>query len=401
MALLTGLFLVCLFFPPANVLFSSQKSIIFNEGKDWFADFFNVMRYMSDDGGLYYSKINESDGHSGFPLGQVLIYPLTLLVDYSRMSLEDCWMSKPAIFSCVVYLAVLAFFFWDSLNRVCEKYGVKKYNLIIFLFSSAFIFTLERGNNLFLSAALVNYFLVFYDSRSKGQKWFALVSLCLAATLKGYPVFFGLLLLKDKRYKDILYCIIITIILAFGPFLFMEGGFDNLFKMIENTGLNNEAYLHVYNYMFGLHKLACLACFALHLPPMSMDSVISVVRILETALVLLTFILVLVEKRIYRQILLIVCAVVLFPINSGFYCVVYVLPAILLFFIRREYTKLDYVILLLLCLVINPFQVVLPFNGHEYYLTSLMSNASLCLLWLLLIATSLPQLKGFKFKQLI
>lgn len=134
MALLTGLFLVCLFFPPANVLFSSQKSIIFNEGKDWFADFFNVMRYMSDDGGLYYSKINESDGHSGFPLGQVLIYPLTLLVDYSRMSLEDCWMSKPAIFSCVVYLAVLAFFFWDSLNRVCEKYGVKKYNLIIFLF---------------------------------------------------------------------------------------------------------------------------------------------------------------------------------------------------------------------------------------------------------------------------
>lgn len=397
MAFLVSSFLLFLLFPPSNPLFASQRSVLFLEGKDWFADFFNVMRYMSDEGGLYFSKINESDGHSGFPIGQLFMYPWTLLVDYSHMSLQDCWTSKSAIFSCVVYLSILIFFFWDSLNRVCEKYGVAKYNLIILLFSSVFIFSLERGNGVFMSAFLINYYLVFYDSDKTILKRFALVCLCFAAVLKGYPVFFGLLLLKDKRYKDILFCIVFTLIIAFVPFAFMERGFENLSKMIENTGYNNAAYIHNFLYLFGMHKLVFLACSVARLSESMIDDIISFTRILETTLGLITFVIVLVEKRLHRQLLLIVCAILLMPINSGFYCALFLFPVILVFFKERELEKLDYLLMMLICLVISPFQIKI----HGYYFTSLLSNASLISLWLVLMISSLPLLKKINIKELI
>ena len=393
MATLVSVFVLFLFFPPSMEIFSSQKSILFLEGKDWFADFFNVMRYMSDDAGFYYSKINEADGHSGFPIGLGIMYPLTQLANYSEMSLQDCWVSKSAIFSCVAFLTVLVFLLWDSLSRLCEKYHVKKFNLLIFLFSSSFIFTLERANSIFLSASLVNYFLVYYDHVSAKLRYFALMCICLAATLKGYPVLFGLLLLREKRFKDILFCIVFTTIIAFVPFMFMERGFDNLSKMVENTGYNNASYIYAYKYMFGLHKLVYVVCQYLQLKALEIEQIISRTRIVETSLALLSFVLVLAEKRFYRQCLLIVCSILLLPINSGFYCSLYLLPVIIIFFSQRECSVMDYFMMLLFCLVINPLQVMVPYPQIQN-LTPFVSNVSLILLWFTLILSTLPALRG-------
>lgn len=398
MTFLIVLFLLFLVFPPNISLLASQKSVIFLEGRDWFADFFNVLRYISDDTGYYFSKINESDGHSGFPISLAVLYPFTKLVDYSNMSLQDCWESKSAVFSCVVYLAVLVFLFWDSLNRICNKFKVSKLNLFIFLFSSVFIFSLERANFVFLSASLINYYLAYYDSKNLKLRRFALICLCVAAALKGYPVFFGLLLLKEKRYKDILFCIVFTLIIAFVPFIFMSRGFENLPKMIENTGYNNDAYIHTYIYMFGIHKLVFMTCKAFHTSEETIFLAISFARIVETLLTILTFILVLLEERYYRRCLLIACAVLLFPINSGFYCALYLLPVFIVFFGERVPERKDYFIMILFCLVMNPLQIVLPYKEAALYLSSITSNISLIIIWILLIISSLPLLKTIKIR---
>lgn len=117
MTVLIGLFLICLFFPPTTSLLAHQKVLIFQDGRDLFADFFNVLRYMSDEAGFYYSQLNASDGHSGFPISLAPMYPFAQLVDYSNMTLQDCWASHSAMLSCVVFLVMVLFFFWDSLNR--------------------------------------------------------------------------------------------------------------------------------------------------------------------------------------------------------------------------------------------------------------------------------------------
>lgn len=401
MFLLIGLFLFCLVFPPSLSIISSQKTVLFAEGKNWFADFFNVLRYISDDDGYYFSKINEFDGHSGFPLSIAILYPFTQLIDYREMSLEGCYMSKTAVFSCVAYLTVMVSLFWDSLNRLCDKFRVRKFNLLIFLFSSVFIFSLERANFVFLSATLISYFLVYYDSQSLRLRSFALICLCIAATLKGYPVFFGLLLLKEKRYKDILFCVVFTLIIVFVPFVFMERGFENLSKMIQNTGVNSASYIHNYNYMFGLHKFVYLGTLAAHLPDSSIDLVIKITRIIELLLGFLTFIFVLLDNRIHRQLLLIACTVLLMPINSGFYCALYMFPVILVFFSNREVERADWILMLLLCLVINPFQIILPYKQVQFYMTPMLSNAAIISIWFLLLLSSVSKLKNFKIRQLL
>lgn len=399
MTFLIVLFILFLVYPTNNTFLASQKSIIFLEGRNWFADFFNVLRYISDDAGYYFSKINESDGHSGFPISLAVLYPFTQLVDYSNMSLQDCWQSKSAVFSCIVYLFVLVFFFWDSLNRVCNKYKVSRFNLFIFLFSSVFIFSLERANFVFLSASLINYYLTYYDSNNQKLKGFSLICLCVAAALKGYPAFFGLLLLKERRYKDILFCIVFTLVIAIVPFFFMNRGFENIPKMLENTGFNNDAYIHTFMYMFGIHKLVYMACMAFHLSEDTVNLAISFTRIVESLLTILTFILVLLEERFYRRCLLIACAVLLFPINSGFYCALYLLPVLIVFFEERVPERKDYFIMVLFCLVLNPLQVVLPYKESALYLSSITSNISLIIIWIILIISSLPLLKTINIKK--
>lgn len=391
MTVLIGLFLICLFFPPTTSLLAHQKVLIFQDGRDLFADFFNVLRYMSDEAGFYYSQLNASDGHSGFPISLAPMYPFAQLVDYSKMTLQDCWASHSAMLSCVVFLVMVLFFFWDSLNRVCQKYGVSKWNLVILLCSSVFIFSVERANVIFIGAALINYYLVYYDHRDRTMRYLALTSLCLAAALKGFPALFGLLLLKERRYRDIAFCVILTLLLVFVPFLFLEHGLDTIPQMIKNTATNSATYLHSLNCLWGFHRVIHMACLIGHVPEAAIDTIIAVARMVAAALVLLTIGLVLLEDRLSRQLLLIACAILLYPVNSGFYCGLYFFPVILIFLSRRETTRRsDYVILLLLCMMISPLQLTLLHKDDTLFrATPVLANAAVTLLWLYVLGLSL------------
>ena len=391
MTVLIGLFLICLFFPPMTSLLAHQKVLIFQDGRDLFADFFNVLRYMSDEAGFYYSQLNASDGHSGFPISLAPMYPFAQLVDYSKMTLQDCWASHSAMLSCVVFLVTVLFFFWDSLNRVCQKYGVSRWNLVILLCSSVFIFSVERANVIFIGAALINYYLVYYDHRDRTMRYLALTSLCLAAALKGYPALFGLLLLKERRYRDIAFCVILTLLLVFVPFLFLEHGLDTIPQMIKNTAINSATYLHSLNCLWGFHRVIHMACLIGHAPEAAIDTIIAVARMVAAVLVLLTIGLVLLEDRLSRQLLLIACAILLYPVNSGFYCGLYFFPVILIFFSRGETTRRsDYVILLLLCMMICPLQLTLLHkDGTLFRATPVLANAAVTLLWLYVLGLSL------------
>ena len=46
MMVLIAIFIWFLVYPPSIPMLASQKSVIFLEGKDWFADFFNMMLYI-------------------------------------------------------------------------------------------------------------------------------------------------------------------------------------------------------------------------------------------------------------------------------------------------------------------------------------------------------------------
>lgn len=394
MTILVISFFYLLLFPAPDLPFSSQESVIFLEGRDFFADFFNVLRYMSD-GSPYFCTINESDGHGALPLSYIIMFPFSKIVNYAGISLEDCWNNKIAMCSALMFLVYSVYLWGDSIRRLTIKYNVSQYNLIFFIFSSIFIFSVERGNQIIIAASLINYFIAYNDNPVRLKRIFALICICIATTLKGYPMLFGLPLLATKRYKDIAFCVVFTLFLIFTPFLLIDQGFANIPKIIENININNKAYIHNYNYLFGIHKMISFkyACTNASINFELIKNTITIVRIVETFLLLLTILLVLFEKRLWLQQLLIACAIIMFPINSGFYCGLYIFPILLLFFKKRKIHNTDYIFIILFCFILNPVQLVYKseLNQLTFYISPLISNIALAFTWVLAIFISLVQ----------
>ena len=156
---------------------------------------------------------------------------------------------------------------------------------------------------------------------------------------------------------------------------------------MQNVSVNNEAYIHNYYYLFGLHKLTFLGALLAQLPEATIDNVVGVTRILEVVMMLLTIVLALLDKKRWRQLILIVCAVLLYPINSGFYCGLFLFPVLVFFFQDRTVDWKDYVIMLLFCAILNPLQINYT-SASSWMITPLLTNVSVILLWVLVAVWS-------------
>lgn len=109
-------------------------------------------------------------------------------------------------------------------------YGISIYSLknnrlisaLIPFFCSPFIFALERGNIILLSLIFVMIFWNLKDSKNNVLKHIGLLSLAISANLKLYPAIYGLILLKQKRWKDATVCALEGVTLFLFPVLFFN-----------------------------------------------------------------------------------------------------------------------------------------------------------------------------------
>lgn len=370
---------------PVEVL-NHQDYVIFDAGADFIADFFNIERGLADRD-PYFNELNGSY----LPLSYLLLLPFNALCDYSHISLEECECSPIAVFSAIVFMILSLFFFFDSLHRLNSKQKWHTYNTFLLLFSFLFLFSVERGNEIFFAAAGVNYFLTYYDTDDEWKRRFGLLCLCIAAVLKVYPVLFGILLLQDKRYKDIVFCVVTGLLLAFVPFLFFKHGLANIPRLIENL----HTYVNLYNtpsteYKYGIHALCNGITFAVDylFPGTIADSVVWSIdlttKILTALLTLFCLVLAFLEKRRWIQVGLIALAIMMYPSHSAFYNGLYLIPMIVLFLSKEDCTKVDYSIAILLCLIMNPIQLVVP----PVTLTPILANIFTIVLWILLLVHS-------------
>lgn len=368
-----------------------QECVVFRAGEDFMADFFNVQRYIADRD-PYFNEINTRSEHGYLPLSYLLLVPFNSLCDYAHMSLEDCWHSPIAVYSAIVFLIISLFFFFDSLFRLNSKKGWRIYNTFLLLFTALFLHTIERGNEIFISAACINYFLAFYNADNVWTRRLGLFCLCFAAVLKVYPVLFGVLLLQDKRYKDIAFCVVTGLLLAFVPFLFFKHGFANIPRLIGNLQVNTVTYSTIPSteYKSGIHALCNGITYAVNYlqPGTIADSVVScinsIAKVVTALLSIISIVLALFEKRRWLQVGLIALAVMLYPFHSLYYTTLYLLPMVVFFLSKEDCTKTDYVIAVLICLIMSPIQIVIP----PITLTPILANIFTIILWFLLIGLS-------------
>lgn len=126
----------------------------------------------------------------------------------------------------LLFVIVVVLMIAITVYRYFQKKSIKYAGTltICFIFSYGFLYALERGNIVLLAAAFSLFFVCFYRSENKILKELALIALAIAAGLKLYPCFLGLLLLKEKDFSSAVRAVIYGIATFILPcFAFREG----------------------------------------------------------------------------------------------------------------------------------------------------------------------------------
>ncbi len=223
--------------------------------------------------------------------------------------------------------------------------------------SQPMLYSIERGNTIIMTLLFVLIFILYYDSDNKILKELALISLAIAASLKMTPALLGVLLLYNKQWKEAVRTVIYGVVIFLLPFLFFKGGFDNIALMIRNMKSNLEyytsesgctLYASLINYGFGAgNKVNSIICDVL-------TKILSIF-LLATAIFY--------EKK-WKKVLCACVVLVVLPSHSGYYCILYLIPAILLFLNEKKHEFKDYLYLLAFLIIMCDYGASAAINYH-------------------------------------
>ena len=198
--------------------------IINNHGGFLFGDYFQHIYFMQDAKHIY---VNIEGEWGAFPPLIYLFYIILFRFTHRNGSMYPDWYEyKNSEYSLLVFL------FYSILITLIFLYGVKlwakqnNYRMMfvcLLLSTPYFAGAYERGNSVMIVVVLLLVALNWRDSESKIKRELAMVLIAVCAGIKIYPAIFGLLYLKEKRWKEALRLLIYGIVIFFLPFLFFLG----------------------------------------------------------------------------------------------------------------------------------------------------------------------------------
>ena len=203
-----------------------------------FKDFFNSM--LSTIGNPY-------EHYSFYPPFAMMIYRLLLILvpqaaldkvvtsDSSTSFSPDVKLYQQLYFPFIIYALVSLTMLFFAI-KAAKKGTVGEVAAFVFLtmLSAPAIFMYERANNIIIPLAFLLFFIANKDSEKRWQRELAVVSLAVAVAFKIYPVVFALMLVREKRFKDILKMLLYTAVLTVPPMFVFFGGFDGFRMLFEN-----------------------------------------------------------------------------------------------------------------------------------------------------------------------
>jgi len=359
-----------------------QQNTLFFGGShsgDMFMDYFNVVKYTSTRDPYHYTEWYGLSEKAYPPLCYLILYPFSLIVDYKNASPIDLRNTQYGIMSMVFFLGLSVLLFSLLLYHFKEGTGYVKTAVLLALFSSGiFLYSLERANTIFLAAALLAAFLYWYKSENPAVRELSYMALACAAGLKVYPALFGILLIKEKRWFAAGRTVVYGLAAFFLPFLFFEGGFSNIKQMMDNANLNSLAYMYqdsTYRFGFLPYYLSQNTGTSDHQTWIDLGN-----ALLFTAVPLSLGL-----RSHWKTVTLLTCALILSPVNSAYYCGLYLFIPIVLFLNEKKRSIFDWIYTLLFIIILSPYQ----FMDGSIVLTCKIANVVLIILYFLLLAEAL------------
>lgn len=210
----------------------SFDGLFFNNNSDTFMDHYNSVVYNAIDpyeNGVVYPPL------ATFVYGSLckiipedffnsIVSDPTVLSQPKEMKSNQGFIFQFLLFSVAVILMLLVVVYLCKRGPNYEKAGFS----FLLLFSAPMMYAFERGNNIVVPLVFSLIFVNYYDSKNKVLKELALISLGIAVAFKLYPIAFGVLLFRNRQYKELfragLYCFILTVL----PFFLFYNGFQSI-----------------------------------------------------------------------------------------------------------------------------------------------------------------------------
>jgi hypothetical protein len=147
--------------------------------------------------------------------------------------------SQMGIMSYYLIVTLLTFAFFVIVKHSSELRRYAMAFCFLFLMSYPFIYAVDRGNIVLLILPLCLIFLLGYRSENKTVRYISYVALAIAVSVKIYPIFLGLLLIRERNWRETGLCVALGLIFFFVPFLFTDG---NIAILIENIQIHIGSY---------------------------------------------------------------------------------------------------------------------------------------------------------------
>ena len=221
---------------------STIADTFFIDNRDTFMDFFNSVMYSNDHPYTKYHVIYPSlittfyevVGYYCIPFNSTSIEPtISFQMRNSQMGL--------LAFSLISFLTV--FILYKLIRKYFGEDNPLK-EILTFLMLTAFplIYAFERGNSMMYLVVFVIAFIMFYRSDNKYLRMLAYISLGIASGIKIYAVLFGLLILRDRNFRELAIAYSIMLVMMIVPFIFTDGNmyvfFRNLVNYFNNLNIN-------------------------------------------------------------------------------------------------------------------------------------------------------------------
>lgn len=273
---------------------------------DHFMDFINVYKIKSS---VYFPFAN-------------LIINIFCLIDPINRSLT--------IFLLLSIVPII-WYFWQNLKGTSKIDSIT--NTIVFSFCTfPILFLIDRANFESFVFIFLCMFIYFYQ---KGEVNYSVIPLAFAISMKLFPAVFLLLLFSDRKYKQLVYTIILVLILTlFSSFILYGGITGYLSKLMSNSNFYQMKYVIWDDGMDFGHSLFGFFKYVIYANNLDIG-IASIVKPYNIFIVILAGLIsvyiILIEKELWKKAALLVFIMCLLPTVSADYKLTYLYIPIFLF----------------------------------------------------------------------
>lgn len=327
--------------------------LFFRLTADVFMDYFNCL--------LVVANRTPYDGFVTMypPLAELIFYLFSRTITYDMLfDTPPLRLEQFPMMSFMLYIAIpVIITIWAIADYLKISKPMNRFVILAFFASTPFIWTLERGNIIIYAFAGAMVFICYYDSDKKWLRELALMGLAFSAGIKLYPAILGIILIRDKRWKEAIRCAVYGFIAVFAPFA-VFGGYNSFLSMLNSLRHNMNVFSNIgYSNKVNFANTFNVIGTIWFKRPEAFGWAQKLAYVLTALLIVAAF---LVGKR-WKSVLFLTLALIGGPAFSHIYCLTFMLVPFLMFIAgkEKEYKKTDVIYLLTFIAILAPIPITI------------------------------------------